>query len=158
MPSQKPREAAMKAIQNVFARYQEMANAQKSPNFDRSIVSDLELIDVDGGRSTFELTATETYSNLNGVMHGGAIGTVFGYVLCGDSMRNANQIVDIWARIKIHAEVLAHGKTMAMIHGRITSPDGKAVYAAADHHKVNSPKKPEHRSAVGPEKPQKANL
>ena len=36
------------------------------------------------------------------------------------------------------------GRTMALIRGDMTSPDGKTVYCTCEHHKVNVPTLPAH--------------
>jgi acyl-coenzyme A thioesterase 13 len=46
--------------------------------------------------------------------------------------------------IRIHSEVVQAGRTMAMIRGRMTSPDGKTTYCTVEHHKVSVPTQPQH--------------
>ena len=48
--------------------------------------------------------------------------------------------------VRLHSQVLQHGRTMALIRGTMTSADGKTVYATAEHHKVNVPMTEENRS------------
>jgi acyl-coenzyme A thioesterase 13 len=48
--------------------------------------------------------------------------------------------------VRIKAQVVQHGRTMAMIKGSMTSVDGKTTYVTVEHHKVNVPTRPEHLS------------
>jgi acyl-coenzyme A thioesterase PaaI-like protein len=47
--------------------------------FDRHVMDNVKIIDAaeKPARATFELTVSEKYANVNGVMHGGAAGVVF---------------------------------------------------------------------------------
>lgn len=56
--------------------------------------------------------------------------------------------VPIGTTIRVHAQVVQHGRTMALMRGKMTSVDGKKVFATAEHHKVNVPMNPKH---VNPE-------
>lgn len=42
-------------------------------------------------------------------------------------------------KVHITGRVAQHGRTMALIRGEMTSPDGSTVYATCEHHKVNVP-------------------
>ncbi|ODH48324.1 hypothetical protein GX48_05525 [Paracoccidioides brasiliensis] len=132
--------------------------------YDRQLMQDLRLIDASpSGGAVWELTITEFWANLNGVMHGGAYGVIFdmctaismnpiareGYweFLAGVT-RSLNisylKAVPIGTTIRIRANVVQHGRTMALISAVMESPDGKVVYATAEHHKVHVPAQPEY--------------
>lgn len=55
--------------------------------------------------------------------------------------------VPVGTTVRISAEVVQVGKTMALIVGRMTSPDGETVYCTCEHHKVNVPTRRAHRLA-----------
>lgn len=52
--------------------------------------------------------------------------------------------IPIGTTIRIRSILIQHGKTMALIQGRMESVDGKTVYATCEHHKVNVPTPKEH--------------
>jgi acyl-coenzyme A thioesterase 13 len=100
-------------------------------------------------------------------MHGGAAGVIFDMsttsALCpiarpgfwefmGGVTRSLNisylKAVPIGITVRLNSKVVSVGKQMAMIRGEMTSLDGKTVYCAAEHHKVNAPVKPEHLNAT----------
>jgi len=115
------------------------------------------------GWTVCEFPITKAYTNLNGVMHGGAAGVLFdmfttialgplarpGYWdFLGGVTRTLNisylRAVPLGTTIKIRAHVVQIGRTMAMIRGSMSSLDDKTTYATVEHHKVNVPTKPEH--------------
>ncbi|KAF2811097.1 uncharacterized protein BDZ99DRAFT_462376 [Mytilinidion resinicola] len=134
---------------------------------DYEVMRNMKLVDANGaGFVAFELEITEPYSNLNDVMHGGAAGVIFDMAttsaLCplarpgywefmGGVTRTLNlsylKAVPIGTTVRLESKVLQVGRQMAMIQGKMTSLDGKVIYATVEHHKVNSPVKPEHRNA-----------
>lgn len=58
--------------------------------------------------------------------------------------------VPIGTRVRLHSKVVRVGKQMAMIRGKMTSLDGAVTYCTVEHHKVNTPVRPEHRQARVP--------
>jgi hypothetical protein len=72
--------------------------------------------------------------------------------ICGQFRLVSNSSINVWilsikgTTIRLHSQVLQHGRTMALIRGTMTSVDGKTVYATAEHHKVNVPMTEENRS------------
>ncbi|KAM5493036.1 hypothetical protein MaudMau93_001130 [Microsporum audouinii] len=130
--------------------------------YDRKFFEDIRLIDVDpSGGATWEMDVTEYWSNLNGVMHGGAYAVIFdmctaismnpitkpGYCFLQGVSRSLNlsylKGIPTGTTIRIKCTTLQHGRTMAMLRGVMESVDGKIVYATAEHHKVATPAKPE---------------
>ncbi|OAX82924.1 hypothetical protein ACJ72_02731, partial [Emergomyces africanus] len=132
--------------------------------YDRQLMQDLRLIDAfPTGGAIWELPITEFWANLNGVMHGGGYGVIFdmctaismcpisrdGYweFLAGVT-RSLNisylKAVPIGVTVYIRTNVIQHGRTMALISATMESPDGKVVYATAEHHKVHTPALPEY--------------
>lgn len=55
--------------------------------------------------------------------------------------------IPIGTTVRIHSTVMQVGRTMALIRGTMTSPDGKTIYCTCEHHKVAVPSKEEHMSA-----------
>lgn len=59
-------------------RYHLIAKSKKFAGFDKHLMSSLKLLDVaPEGEVTYSLLIDERYTNLNGVMHGGAAGVIF---------------------------------------------------------------------------------
>ena len=52
--------------------------------------------------------------------------------------------IPIGTTVRIRSWVVSVGRTMALIRSEMTSVDGKTVYAACEHHKVNVEAKKEH--------------
>ncbi|RMZ73295.1 thioesterase family [Pyrenophora seminiperda CCB06] len=162
------RQKAMAAVRAMFDKYEllEARRPKHHVDFDRQVMQDLELVDASlDGSVTFELYVALNFSNLNNVMHGGAAGIIFDMAttaaLCplarpgswefmGGVSRSLNisylKAVPIGIRVRLNSRVVSVGKQMAMIRGDMTSLDGKTTYCTAEHHKVNAPIIPEHRS------------
>jgi len=162
------KQKAKAAVQSILDRYWAIvkANRQDYQGFDRRLMRDIKLIDASPeGAVTWELAITPAYANLNNVMHGGAAGVIFdmctttalgpvmkhGYwEFLGGVSRTINisylRAIPIGTTVRLHSQVLQHGRTMALIRGTMTSADGKTVYATAEHHKVNVPMTEENRS------------
>ncbi|QSZ32604.1 hypothetical protein DSL72_002183 [Monilinia vaccinii-corymbosi] len=74
----KSQEEAMKALKDVFDRYRQIAASQNFNGFDAHLMNNIRILDATpAGTVTFEFLISEQYSNLNGVMHGGAGGVIF---------------------------------------------------------------------------------
>lgn len=97
-------------------------------------------------------------------MHGGAAGVIFDMsttsALCplarpgfwefmGGVTRSLNisylKAVPIGVKVRLNSKVVSVGRQMAMIRGDMTSLDGKITYCTVEHHKVNTPVRPEHQ-------------
>ncbi|OJD18293.1 hypothetical protein AJ78_01669 [Emergomyces pasteurianus Ep9510] len=158
------RRRARDSIESFLGVYKEIMKEKNFTGYDRQLMQDLRLIDVNpAGGAIWELTVTEFWSNLNGVMHGGAYGVIFdmctaismcpisrdGYweFLAGVT-RSLNisylKAVPIGTTVYIRANIIQHGRTMALMSATMESRDGKVVYATAEHHKVNTPALPEY--------------
>ncbi|KEF54637.1 uncharacterized protein A1O9_09079 [Exophiala aquamarina CBS 119918] len=136
-----------------------VARAKVLEGYDVELMTKLVLLDAEPeGRVVWELEITEFYANQNGVMHGGAAGVIFDMctttALCPISRpgywefqagvsRSINisylRAVPLNTKVHITGRVAQHGRTMALIRGDMTSPDGKTIYATCEHHKVNVP-------------------
>ncbi|KAH8820556.1 HotDog domain-containing protein [Xylogone sp. PMI_703] len=158
------RERAMNAVQAIFDRYILIANAQPSKFYDYSLMTSLKLIDAsEKGTCEYELYLDQQYSNINGVMHGGAAGVIFDMAtttalgpiakkgfwdFLGGVTRTLNisylKAVPIGTTVRLRSEVTQAGRTMAMIRGIMTSFDGKTIYCTCEHHKVAVPTQPKH--------------
>ncbi len=105
--------------------------------------------------STTSLYMDSTFSNMNGVVHGGVYGIIFDMLTTialgplaypgfwdylGGVSRSLNisflRPCPLRSTVVVHAHVYHVGRNMAMIKGWMTSEDGKVVYATCDHHKV----------------------
>jgi len=164
MASISARQKAIKGVEAIFDRYHTIARAQNYDGFDLHLMENVKIIDASpAGTVDFELHIDDHYSNLNGVMHGGAAGVIFdmctttalgplarpGYWdFLGGVTRTLNvsylRAIPIGTTVRIHSEVLQVGRTMAMIRGTMMSADGKTVFCTAEHHKVSVPTRPEH--------------
>lgn len=59
-------------------RYHLIARSKEFKGFDRHLMESLKIVDAsETGTVDFELLMDERYTNLNGVMHGGAAGVIF---------------------------------------------------------------------------------
>lgn len=58
--------------------------------------------------------------------------------------------VPIGTTVRVFAEVVQAGRTMALLQGRMTSTDGKVVYCTCEHHKVHVPTGQGHLAAKVP--------
>jgi len=154
----------MKAVQSIFERYFLIATARNFNGFDKHLMSSLTLTDATPqGTVTFELLIDERYTNINGVMHGGAAGVIFdmctttalgplarpGYWdFLGGVTRTLNisylRAIPIGTTIRLHSEVCQVGSTMAMIRGTMTSRDGATIFCTCEHHKVRVPTQRQH--------------
>ena len=178
-----PEEAARakEAVQSIVDLYTYIAQKQDSHGFDEAIMRDLRLIEAHGHpgdplssppvppspnpSTVFEFEVTPGYTNLNGVMHGGAITTLFdmttmlslgpiqrqGYwEFQGGLTRTLSTSclkgIPTGATIRIRSWVVQHGRTMALMRCQLESMDGKTIYATGEQHKVNVPSVPEHIS------------
>lgn len=54
--------------------------------------------------------------------------------------------IPVGTTVRIHSTVMQVGRTMALIRGTMTSPDGKTVYCTCEHHKVAVPSLEKHMS------------
>ncbi|GBF65006.1 hypothetical protein TMEN_7723 [Trichophyton mentagrophytes] len=163
MAETEAKQRARESIETFLKVYGEITKEKNYQGYDRRFFEDIRLIDADpSGGATWELDVTEYWSNLNGVMHGGACAVVFDmctaismnpvtkpgywYFLQGVS-RSLNlsylKGIPTGTTIRIKCTTLQHGRTMAMLRGVMESVDGKIVYATAEHHKVATPAKPE---------------
>ncbi|KAK2781010.1 hypothetical protein FQN53_000861 [Emmonsiellopsis sp. PD_33] len=159
---------AREAIEWFCEVYKKIMDEKDFKGYDKQLMQDLRLIEANpAGGATWELPVTEFWGNLNGVMHGGAYGVIFdmctaismnaisreGYweFLAGVT-RSLNisylKAVPIGITICIRATVIQHGRTMALIGAVMESPDGKVVYATAEHHKVHVPALPEYAARM----------
>ncbi|KAG9234575.1 thioesterase family protein-like protein [Amylocarpus encephaloides] len=158
------RARAMKAVEAIFERYHLISRSQSFNGFDLHTMNNLRLLDAsEKGTSTYEFLIDEQYTNLNGVMHGGAAGVIFdmctttalgplarkGYWdFLGGVTRTLGlsylRAVPVGTKVRLHSEVIQVGKTMAMIRGKMSSLDGKIVYCTCEHHKVAVPTQPAH--------------
>ncbi|KKZ61975.1 hypothetical protein EMCG_03532 [[Emmonsia] crescens] len=158
------RQRAREAIEDFCDLYKEIMEEKNFKGYDRQLMQDLRLVEaIPSGGAVWELNITEFWANLNGVMHGGAYGVIFdmctaismcplsreGYweFLAGVT-RSLNisylKAVPIGTTIYIRANVIQHGRTMALIAATMESQDGKVIYATAEHHKVHVPARPEY--------------
>ncbi|KAH7370793.1 thioesterase family protein-like protein [Rhexocercosporidium sp. MPI-PUGE-AT-0058] len=158
------RAKAMKAVEAIFERYLLIAKSTNFTGFDRHIMENVKLIDAsEAGTVTFEFYIDERYSNVNGVMHGGAAGVIFDmctttalgplakpgfWDFLGGVTRTLNisylRAIPVGTIVRIHSVVMQVGKTMAMIRGTMTTQDGKTVFCTCEHHKVGVPSQPAH--------------
>ncbi|CAG8974225.1 hypothetical protein HYALB_00007388 [Hymenoscyphus albidus] len=152
-------EEAMKAVRGIFEQYHNIRKARCYQGYDVDLMKNLKLVAATPkGTTTYELLIDERYSNLNGVMHGGAAGVIFdmctttalgplskeGYWdFLGGVTRTLGlsylKGVAVGTTVRIHSEVIQAGRTMALIRGSMESLDGKTVYCTCDHHKVHVP-------------------
>jgi len=155
---------AFKAVEAIFDRYRLIASSQNFQGFDKHAMENLKILDAtSAGTVDFEFLIDERYSNVNGVMHGGAAGVLFdmsttmalgplatpgNWDFLGGVTRTLNisylRAIPIGTTIRIHSEVTQSGRTMAMIRGTMTSQDGKKIFCTCEHHKVNVPTQPHH--------------
>jgi len=160
----KTRAEALKAVEAIFERYGLIAKARNFQGFDKHIMENLKLVDATPqGTVDFEFLIDERYTNINGVMHGGAAGVIFDmcttsalgplakpgfWDFLGGVTRSLNisylRAIPVGTTIRLHSEVLQVGRTMAMIRGTMTSQDGKIIFCTAEHHKVSVPTQKEH--------------
>ncbi|PGH12197.1 hypothetical protein AJ80_06817 [Polytolypa hystricis UAMH7299] len=168
MASEEARKRATEDIEDFLEVYARIMEEKEFKGYDRQLMNDLRLIEGNpAGGATWELPVTEFWANLNGVMHGGAYGVIFdmctaismstisreGYweFLAGVT-RSLNisylKAIPVGTTIRIRATVIQHGKTMALIRGIMESPDGKKVYATAEHHKVALAELPEYSARI----------
>ncbi|OAL67340.1 hypothetical protein A7C99_1204 [Trichophyton rubrum] len=142
MAETEAKQRARESIETFLKVYGEITKEKNYQGYDRRFFEDIRLIDAEpSGGATWEMDVTEYWSNLNGVMHGGACAVVFGV----SRSLNLSYLKGIptGTTIRIKCTTLQHGRTMAMLRGVIESVDGKIVYATAEHHKVATPAKPE---------------
>ncbi|KAF2086905.1 thioesterase family protein-like protein, partial [Saccharata proteae CBS 121410] len=166
------RSKAMRAVGAMFERYKLLASMRPDNHvdFDHEVMDALKLVDAGPeGFAQFEMTISETFSNMNNVMHGGAAGVIFDmastsalcpvsrpgfYYFMGGVSRTINisylRAVPIGTRVLLSSRVTQLGRTMAMIRGEMTSLDGKIIYATVEHHKVNTPLRAGHLDARVP--------
>jgi len=162
----KSRAEAMKAVEAIFERYLLIAKSKNFNGFDKHIMENVKLIDASpAGTVEFEFHIDEQYTNINGVMHGGAAGVIFDmctttalgplakpgfWDFLGGVTRTLNisylRAIPMGTTIRLHSEVCQVGRTMAMIRGTMTSQDGKTIFCTCEHHKVNVPTQTEHLS------------
>jgi len=155
---------AIKAVEAIFERYKLIALSKNFAGFDKHLMENVKLVDATlEGTVDFDFLIDERYTNLNGVMHGGAAGVIFdmcttcalgplsrpGYWdFLGGVTRTLNisylRAVAVGTTIRVRSQVAQVGRTMAMIRGTMESQDGKVVYCTCEHHKVSVPTKPEH--------------
>ncbi|ESZ93403.1 hypothetical protein SBOR_6223 [Sclerotinia borealis F-4128] len=160
----KSREEAVKAVEAIFDRYRLISKSENFQGFDSQIMNEIKILDAtESGTATFEFLIGEQYANLNGVMHGGAAGVIFdmcttlalgpvakpgSWDFLGGVTRTLNlsylKAVPVCTTVRIYAEVIQFGRTMAMLRGTMTSQDGSIVYCTCEHHKVRVPTKKEH--------------
>jgi len=158
------RAEAIKAVEAIFERYLLISASQNFNGFDKHIMENVKLIDASPkGTVTFEFLIDERYTNINGVMHGGAAGVIFDmctttalgplakpgfWDFLGGVTRTLNisylKAIPLGTKVRIHSEVCQVGKTMAMIRGIMTSQDGKTIFCTCEHHKVNVPTREAH--------------
>ena len=158
------RKAAFQAVQNMLDLYFHMMEKEKYDGYDLEFMKNVRLIDAwPHGKVEWELDITPFYTNLNGVMHGGAAGVIFdmgttsalrtvqgkgSWDFLGGVTRALNisylKSIPLNTTVRLTSEVVQHGRTMALIRGTMSSVDGKTVYAVCDHHKVNVPTLPQH--------------
>lgn len=178
------RELAMMGVQAQFDRYHKIVQSTGYQGHDKDLMKDIKLIDASigppeslesGDKSAlivppnvlatvvFSMLIDEKYGNLNGVLHGGAVGVIMDMVttaaigpmtrpgywefLAGVTRTlsvNYLKAVPVGTLVHLHGHLYGLGKTMAFIKGYITSPDGKIVYTTCDINKVNTPAKPHH--------------
>ncbi|KAG9240448.1 HotDog domain-containing protein [Calycina marina] len=158
------RARAIKGVAAVFDRYHLIAASQKFAGFDLHLMQTLRIVDAaESGMVEFELCMEERYTNLNGVMHGGAAGVIFdmctttalgplarpGYWdFMGGVTRTLNisylRAIPIGTTVRVRGDVTQAGRTMAMIRGTMSSVDGKTVYCTCEHHKVSVPTQEQH--------------
>ncbi|KAH6717686.1 HotDog domain-containing protein [Leptodontidium sp. 2 PMI_412] len=158
------RAKAMKGVEAIFERYLLIAKSTDFTGFDRHIMENVKLIDASAeGTVTFEFYIDERYSNVNGVMHGGAAGVIFDmctttalgplakpgfWDFLGGVTRTLNisylRAIPVGTTVRIHSVVMQVGKTMAMIRGTMTTQDGKTILCTCEHHKVGVPSQPAH--------------
>jgi len=162
--SEADRAKAMAAVKAIFDRYFLIAASVNFNGFDKHAMESAKLVDATPkGTASFEFVITEKYGNVNGVMHGGAAGVLFdmfttsalgpiarpGYWdFLGGVTRTLNisylKAIPIGTTILINSTVVQVGRTMAMIRGQMTSPDGSVTFCTCEHHKVAVPTRPEH--------------
>ncbi|KAK2809994.1 hypothetical protein FQN50_003410 [Emmonsiellopsis sp. PD_5] len=107
------------AIEAFCEVYKKIMDEKDFKGYDKQLMQDLRLIEANpAGGATWELPVTEFWANLNGIT------------------------------IRIRATVIQHGRTMALIGAVMESPDGKVVYATAEHHKVHVPALPEYAARM----------
>ncbi|TVY87441.1 Acyl-coenzyme A thioesterase, partial [Lachnellula willkommii] len=155
---------AIKGVEAIFERYFLIARSKNFTGFDRHVMETVKIIDASPkGTVTFDLLIDEHYSNLNGVMHGGAAGVIFDmctttalgplakpgfWDFLGGVTRSLNisylRAIPIGTTVRINSKVMQVGRTMAMIRGTMSSQDGKTVYCTCEHHKVAVPTREEH--------------
>ncbi|PMD38847.1 hypothetical protein L207DRAFT_513331 [Hyaloscypha variabilis F] len=158
------REEAVKAVEAIFQRYLLISASTKYGGFDKHIMETVTLLDASPqGTVDFEFLIDERYTNINGVMHGGAAGVIFDmctttalgplakpgfWEFLGGVTRTLNisylKAIPLGTKVRIHSEVCQVGKTMAMIRGIMTSQDGKTIFCTCEHHKVNVPTREAH--------------
>ncbi|KAH8884894.1 thioesterase family protein-like protein [Thozetella sp. PMI_491] len=185
------RAEAIAGVQAIFDRYWLLVAKENFNGFDNQLMADVKIIDASIGppsssspdqplsppavisSATFSLIISPTYSNLNGVMHGGAAGVIFdmcttsalgpvarpGYwdkpgSFLGGVTRSLNisylKAVPVGTKVHLHSQVYQIGRTMAYIKGWMTSEDGKTVYCTCDHHKVGVPSRKAHMDVKVP--------
>jgi len=155
---------AIKGVEAIFERYLLIAHSQNFTGFDRHLMSTVAIIDAGPeGSVTFDLLIDERYSNINGVMHGGAAGVIFDmctttalgplarpgfWDFLGGVTRSLNisylRAIPIGTTVRITSTVMQIGRTMALIRGTMSSRDGSTVYCTCEHHKVAVPTRKEH--------------
>ncbi|TVY33624.1 hypothetical protein LOCC1_G008399 [Lachnellula occidentalis] len=155
---------AIKGVEAIFERYLLIARSKNYTGFDRHVMDTVQIIDASPeGTVSFDLLIDERYSNLNGVMHGGAAGVIFDmctttalgplakpgfWDFLGGVTRSLNisylRAIPIGTTVRINSKVIQAGRTMAMIRGTMSSLDGKTVYCTCEHHKVAVPTRKEH--------------
>ncbi|KAF1966500.1 thioesterase family protein-like protein [Bimuria novae-zelandiae CBS 107.79] len=166
------RAKAIRAVEACFERYHLLAaqRPQHHVDFDNEVMKDLKIVDAGlDGSVVYEFYISLKYSNLNDVMHGGAAGVIFDMAtttaLCpvaqpgyweflGGVTRSLNisylKAVPAGITVRISSKVVSVGKQMAMLQGKMTSLDGKTTYCTAEHHKVNTPLREDHRKVRVP--------
>ncbi|KAL1955786.1 hypothetical protein VTO42DRAFT_8106 [Malbranchea cinnamomea] len=154
-----PRES----VETFLQVYKELMAEKNFNGYDKPLIEQVRLVDAHPNGVTWELDVTEYWTNMNGVMHGGAYGVIFD--MCTAIAMNPISKADYWdflagvsrtinisylkaiplgTTIRIKCEVIQHGRRMALIRGVMESVDGKTVYATVEHHKTALPSKPEY--------------
>ncbi|KAK2752457.1 hypothetical protein FQN54_008119 [Arachnomyces sp. PD_36] len=170
------KEAARDAVESFIEVYTQLMDEKGFKGYDRTLMKDIRLIDADPiDGVTWELTVDEYWVNMNGVLHGGAYGVIFD--MCTAMAMNPISRVGYWdflagvtrtlnisylkavplgTTIRVHTNVIQHGKTTSLIRGVMESPDGKITYATAEHHKIAVPSLPEYSKRLAEHREERA--
>ncbi|MCJ1294360.1 hypothetical protein MMC34_005918 [Xylographa carneopallida] len=150
-------QAIQKANESLAAfdeRYRDLRKDE--PQFDIDVMRRAKVVDATmAGTLTIDIDLGHEYTNGANNLHGAAVAllfdqfttVVFSILLPADApfppggvTRALNltylRPIRLPATVRVHAEVVQHGRSVSLAKGSIVSPDGKKLYATCEHHKV----------------------